>query len=232
MDNQKRLVIIPAFNEEENIVRTVEDIIQNAPSFDYVIINDYSWDRTAEICRAHRYNVVDLCINSGIGAAVQTGYMYALRYGYDCAIQVDGDGQHDAAFLEEMADVLAREDVDMVIGSRFLEKEGFQSTGVRRVGIRFFTWLIRLLTGKTITDPTSGMRIVNRRIIEMFAFDYPKDYPEPETAVTVLRRGCKIKEIPVRMKPRKGGTSSISLMRAVYYMTKVPLACFLAAIGK
>ena len=153
---KKRLVIIPAFNEVGSIERTVEDIKKNAPSFDYVIINDHSMDGTKELCDRLGYNMVTLSINSGIGAAVQTGYLYGHRFGYDYAIQIDGDGQHDAKFLEKMADVMEAEEINMLIGSRFIEGEGFQSTGLRRVGIHFFTWLIRLLTGKTITDPTSG----------------------------------------------------------------------------
>ena len=128
--------------------RTVEDIKKNAPSFDYVIINDHSMDGTKELCDRLGYNMVTLSINSGIGAAVQTGYLYGHRFGYDYAIQIDGDGQHDAKFLEKMADVMEAEEINMLIGSRFLEGEGFQSTGLRRVGIRFFTWLIRLLTGR------------------------------------------------------------------------------------
>ncbi len=228
---KKRLVIIPAFNEEGAILRTVRDIEEHAPSFDYVVINDHSYDGTGSILKKYQLNHVNLPINSGIGAAVQTGYLYAMRYGYECAIQVDGDGQHDAAFLEKMANVLENSDADMVIGSRFIEKNGFQSTGLRRVGIRFFTWLIKILTGATVTDPTSGMRIVDRKIIAIFAEDYPKDYPEPETAVTIVKRGGKILEIPVEMKARESGVSSISLRRSVYYMIKVPLACFMAAIG-
>ena len=224
------LVIIPAYNEAEAIEATVEDIRTNAASFDYVVINDCSVDKTGEICEKNGYNVVTLPVNSGIGAAVQTGYMYAARYGYDYAIQVDGDGQHDATFLEEMAAIIDRDKVQMLIGSRFLEKEGFQSTGMRRVGIRFFTRLIKRLTGTTITDPTSGMRIVDRTVIEYFAREYPKDYPEPETAVRILKRGGRIEEIPVRMKERQGGQSSISLGRSIYYMIKVPLACIMAAM--
>lgn len=228
---RNRLVIIPAFNEAGSIVHTVEDIRKNAPSFDYVVINDCSMDLTQELCEEHHYNVVTLPINSGIGAAVQTGYMYARRYGYEYAIQVDGDGQHDAHFLEEMADIMERDKLQMLIGSRFIEKEGFQSTGLRRFGIRYFTVLIRLLTGQTITDPTSGMRMVSREVICDFARDYPKDYPEPETAVSIIRKGYQVKEIPVRMKERSAGVSSISMKRSVYYMIKVSLACFMAAIG-
>ena len=219
MQRRNKLVIIPAFNEAGCIVNTIEDIRQNAPSFDYVVINDCSRDE------------VNLPINSGIGAAVQTGYMYAKRYGYEYAIQVDGDGQHDASFLEEMAEIIEHSDVNMLIGSRFIEKEGFQSTGLRRFGIRYFTALIRLLTRQTVTDPTSGMRIVDRNVINMFAEDYPKDYPEPETAVTVIKNGLTVREIPVRMKERQAGVSSISFKKSVYYMIKVSLACFMAAIG-
>ena len=225
---KKRLVIIPAFNEAKNIIKTVEDIKKNAPTFDYVIINDCSWDDTARLCERAGYNVIHLPLNSGIGAAVQTGYLYAKRYGYDCVVQVDGDGHHESTFLTEMADELEESGVNMIIGSRFLEKKGFQSTGLRRVGIRWFSLLIRVLTGRVITDPTSGMRMVNRDVINFFAEEYPKDYPEPETAITILMLGYTIREIPVRMKERAGGTSSISFKRAVYYMFKVTLACILA----
>lgn len=230
MERKRCLVIIPAYNEAGAIVGTVEDIKQNAKSFDYVIINDCSTDATGQICEEHGYNVVKLPVNSGIGAAVQTGYMYAARYGYDYAIQVDGDGQHDARFLEYMAEYIEKESVNMLIGSRFLEKEGFQSTGLRRVGIRYFTWLIKLLTGEIITDPTSGMRIVDRAVIEFFAREYPKDYPEPETVTQILKMGMKVKEIPVEMKERQSGVSSINMKRSVYYMIKVSLACLMAAL--
>ncbi len=229
---KKRLVIIPAYNEAGNIVNTVEDIKKNAPTFDHVIINDCSFDNTQQLCEEHGYNVVNLTINTGIGGAVQTGYLYAKRYGYDVAIQVDGDGQHDAHFLEVMADKLEAEDIDMLIGSRFIEKEGFQSSGLRRFGIRYFSILIKLFTRKTITDPTSGMRMANRRVIEYFAEEYPKDYPEPETVVTILKRGLNVVEMPVVMKERQAGVSSISAKRSIYYMIKVSLAVFMAAIGR
>ena len=147
-----------------------------------------------------------------------------MDHGYDMAVQVDGDGQHDPEFLEKMADYLEENQLDMVIGSRFIEKEGFQSSGLRRVGIRFFTRLIRILTGKEITDPTSGLRMIGKNVLEMFAKDYPKDYPEPESVVAVLMRGLKVEEIPVIMREREGGVSSISLKNSVYYMIKVPLA--------
>lgn len=226
-----KLVIIPAFNEAGCIVNTVNDIIENAPDFDYVVINDCSRDDTYKLCLEHGFNVVNLPINSGIGAAVQTGYLYAKRYGYNYAIQVDGDGQHDAAFLGTMARYMEEHGTGMLIGSRYIEKQGFQSSGLRRFGIKYFTVLIKILTGKRITDPTSGMRMVGRDIIEYFAEEYPKDYPEPETAVTIVKKGWSVEEIPVVMKERQAGTSSISPKRSIYYMIKVSLACIMAAIS-
>ena len=228
----KKLIIIPAYNEEANIEKTVEAILRESPDFDYVVINDCSKDKTKEICEKNRFNIVNLPINLGIGGAVQTGYKYALEYGYDIAVQVDGDGQHDPAFLEKMAEVLEKEKLDMVIGSRFIDKEGFQSSAMRRIGIKYFTALIKLLTGKTITDPTSGLRMIGKNIIELYASDYPKDYPEPESVVAVLRRGMKVKEIPVVMKSRQGGVSSINPSKSVYYMIKVTLAILVESIRK
>lgn len=226
----KKLIIIPAYNESENIVGTIEDIKENAPDFDYVVINDCSTDNTLQILKEHGYNYVSLPINLGIGGAVQTGYKYADKYGYDIAVQVDGDGQHDPAFLAKMADYLEEHDLDMVIGSRFIDKEGFQSSFMRRVGIVYFTGLIKLLTGKTITDPTSGLRLAGKKVIKLFAENYPKDYPEPETAVTAINQGMKIEEIPVIMRARQGGVSSITMKKSVYYMIKVTIAIIIEAL--
>lgn len=228
----KRLVIIPAYNEEGNLEKTINDITENAPGFDYVIINDCSTDNTLEMCRHHGFHYLNLPVNLGIGGAVQTGYRYAFYHGYDLAVQFDGDGQHSAAHLEDMAKVLEKSGADMVIGSRFIEKEGFQSSGLRRVGIRYFTMLIRLLTGKTITDPTSGMRMVNRKLLEKFTNEYPKDYPEPESVVTILSENYKVKEVPVIMNEREEGVSSISLRNSVYYMIKVSFAILIARMKK
>ena len=228
----KKLVIIPAYNEEGNIIKTVTDIKKNAPDFDYVIINDCSTDTTLEICREHGFHVIDLPVNMGIGGGVQTGYLYALRNGYDIAVQFDGDGQHNARYLNEMAQVLEQEKLDMVIGSRYIQRKGFQSSGIRRVGIRYFTALIKIVTGNRITDPTSGMRMVNREVIAQFAKQYPKDYPEPESVVTLLKRKKRVKEVPVEMNAREEGISSISAVNAVYYMIKVSLAIFFAVVRK
>lgn len=228
----KKLVIIPAYNEEGGIVKTVTDVVENAKDFDYVVINDCSKDNTLKICREHNFNVVNLPVNMGIGGGVQTGYMYAYRNGYDIAVQFDGDGQHNASYLTEMSEKLVKEQLDMVIGSRYIEKEGFQSSGMRRLGIRYFTGLIKLLTGKKITDPTSGMRMINRKIMKQFSEEYPKDYPEPESVVTILKEGAKVEEIPVKMNAREKGVSSISPSKSIYYMVKVSIAVLIAAIRK
>lgn len=228
----KKLVIIPAYNEKDSIVNTVKDIKDNAQGFDYIVVNDCSTDNTYDVCVENGLKVINLPLNLGIGGAVQTGYLYAFQNGYDIAVQFDGDGQHDAAYLNEMADYLVKNECDMVIGSRFIEKEGFQSSGLRRIGIKYFTGLIKLLTGKKITDPTSGMRMVNKKLLEKFTDEYPKDYPEPESVVTILAEKYKVTEIPVVMNEREEGVSSISLKNSVYYMIKVSFAILIARMKK
>lgn len=220
----KKLVIIPAYNEGGSIERSVADIRENAPGFDYVVVNDCSTDDTLSICREKHFNYINLPVNLGIGGAVQTGYLYACQKGYDVAVQFDGDGQHDAAYLQSMAEALTASGSDMVIGSRYIEREGFQSSGLRRVGIRYFSALIRLLTGARVTDPTSGMRMVNRDVMRIYAESYPKDYAEPESVAAILRMGKKVTEVPVIMRERAEGVSSIHGMKSVYYMVKVTLA--------
>lgn len=228
----KKLIIIPAYNESECIERTIQDIEKHAQGFDYLIVNDCSTDNTREICERNCFNLLNLPINLGIGGAVQTGYRYAWEHGYDMAVQFDGDGQHDASFLPQMSEAMVKEGADMLIGSRFIEKEGFQSSFIRRVGITYFTGLIKALTGKTITDPTSGLRMINRSVIEIFAKDYPKDYPEPESVVAVLRNKKRVKEIPVVMRERQGGSSSIGSVKSVYYMVKVTLAILVESLRR
>ncbi len=228
----KKLAIIPAYNESESIVKTIQVLQKDAPDFDYVIIDDCSTDNTWQICQDHGFHVLHLPANLGIGGAVQTGYVYAWRNGYDIAVQLDGDGQHNPSFLGFMAETLEKEGLDMVIGSRFIEKQGFQTSGMRRLGIRIILILIRLVTGTTITDATSGMRMCNRNVIEMFAKNYPKDYPEPESVTTILKKGKKVKEVPVIMNAREAGVSSISPLKSGYYMIKVSLAILIAGLTK
>ncbi len=222
---RKKIVIIPAFNEEQGIEMAVGGIIQLAPDYDYIVVNDCSTDHTLKICMEHGFHVVNLPINLGIGGAVQTGYRYAYDHGYEIAVQMDGDAQHDASFLAAMEKTLREENCDMVIGSRFIQKKGFQSNGIRRVGIHWFAGMTRVLFGQKISDATSGMRMCNRRAMALFVKDYPRDYPEPETVCRLLRHKLKVKEVPVVMRERVGGKSSLSSAKtSIYYMFKVTLA--------
>ena len=224
----RTLVIVPAYNEEQNIVKTILDIQTHQPAnTEYLVINDCSTDQTATVLKQAGANYLNLPINLGIGGGVQTGYRYAMEHGYDIAIQFDGDGQHDARYLKDLIAPLESGQADVVIGSRFIKKEGFQSTGLRRLGINFLSSLIHILCGVKVRDVTSGMRAVNRRMIEQFAVDYAQDYPEPEAILAAGLAGAKIEEVPVQMRERQGGVSSINPVRSVYYMIKVSLALIL-----
>jgi len=225
----KSIVIVPAYNEEHNLPGLLMSLKRDCPECDVVVVNDCSDDNTREICRKYGVNVIDLPVNLGIGGAVQAGYKYALYKGYDCAVQVDGDGQHDPKCIKMLLSEL-KKGADICIGSRFISGEGFQSSRMRRLGIRFFSILIRILTGHRITDPTSGFRALNRRAIKLFSADYPRDYPEPESLVNAAKHGLTIREIPVIMHPRARGRSSINSVRSVYYMIKVTLAIIITAV--
>lgn len=227
----RKLIIIPAYNESECIKNTVDNIVNKAPDFDYVVINDCSKDNTKEILENNRMNYVSGPINLGIGGAVQIGYKYALNNGYDIAIQMDGDGQHDVEYVRRLTDLIESGEADIVIGSRFIEKQGFQSSGMRRFGIKFLSGLIRLVCGTKVHDVTSGFRAVNRKYIELYAKEYPTDYPEPEAIVKASLTGAVIKEAPVIMKERETGISSITPFKSMYYMVKVSLAIILCRIS-
>lgn len=227
----RKLIIIPAYNEAKSLPNLIENIEKTLPDFDYVIINDGSWDGTKKIGNEEKWNIVHLPINSGIGVAVQTGYRYAWENDYDIAIQIDGDGQHDIRFLPEIVRPIEESKADVVIGSRFVAKEGFQSSGARRMGIRLLSVLIFVLTGEKVKDVTSGYRAANRKFISIFADDYSKDYPEPEAIVTVKMYRGRILELPVIMKEREHGNSSITLWKSVYYMLKVSLAIFVKRLS-
>lgn len=217
---KKLLIIIPAFNEEETILRTVT-AVRGATDADYLVINDGSTDGTGTILRRNGIPHLELPVNLGIGGAMQTGYKYAVRHGYDYALQLDADGQHNPGDIARLLQAMEAGDSDMVIGSRFVETTGYKGSRSRRAGIYYFYWLIRLLTGMRIKDPTSGFRLVNRRVMERFARDYPGDYPEVEVIVEMARLGYKLKEIRVEMKARQGGRSSITPVKSAYYMAKV-----------
>ena len=220
----KILVLIPCYNEEENIVSTVERLKSTCPQVDFLVINDCSTDHSADILHAHHYPFLDLPVNLGIGGGVQCGYQYAVHNGYDVTIQMDGDGQHDPAYLMEVVQPVLDGTYDMCIGSRFIKKEGFQTSFMRRVGIRFLSWLIHQLCGKRVLDVTSGFRACNARMTAYFARHYAIDYPEPEAILAASLAGFSVGEAPVIMRERQGGVSSIHSFKSAYYMIKVSLA--------
>ncbi|PRR70675.1 glycosyltransferase family 2 protein [Neomoorella humiferrea] len=218
------LAIVPAYNEEGNIDQVVKSIRRAQPEIDIVVVNDGSSDGTSRLARRAGATVLDLPVNLGIGGAVQTGYKYAEVHGYDVAVQIDGDGQHDPRDVTRLLEVLARGEADMVIGSRFVTDTGYQPPLDRKVGMKIFSFLISKIIRQPIRDTTSGYRAVNRRVIGLFAREYPTDYPEVEVLVLLHRYGFRIKEVPVTMAYRQSGSSSITLWRSIYYVAKVLLA--------
>ncbi|MGC9974386.1 MAG: glycosyltransferase family 2 protein [Gaiellaceae bacterium] len=222
----RRLAIVPAFNEEDSVGDVIEEIRGFDTALDVVVVDDGSSDRTAEVARAHRAHVVSLPFNLGIGAAVQTGFRYALANGFDLAVQVDADGQHDPSELPKLFSPLEAGKADLVIGSRFAGERAFRSSFMRRLGIRLFSLTVSAIARRRLTDATSGFRAVNRRGIALFAADYPHDYPEVEATVMVVKHRLRVSEVPVRMRERAAGRSSITALRAVYYIFKVLLALF------
>lgn len=220
----KILVIIPAYNEQANIGGVIKELQEAQPEADYLVVNDGSTDGTQQFLLQNSLSHVTLPINMGIGAAVQTGYLYAKENGYDIAIQMDGDGQHDPAYLGKLITAICNGEADMVIGSRFLKGEGFQSTKMRQAGISILRTLIRWLCGAQIMDATSGLRACNRDLICYFADNYAQDYPEPEAILAATQEGYKVKEVSVQMRERSNGTSSITGFKSAYYMIKVSLA--------
>jgi glycosyltransferase involved in cell wall biosynthesis len=223
------LAIVPAYNEDQIIAHTVGEILRFAPGFDVLVVDDGSDDATAAEAAAAGANVLRLPFNVGIGGAMQSGYIYALEHGYDVAVQVDGDGQHDPrAIAELLAHLRADPTLNMVTGSRFLQPSngGDRSSASRRAGIGIFARVVSRITRQRVTDPTSGFRMTDRTGIELFARDYPHDYPEVEAILLMHAHRLRSREVPVRMRPRTSGSSSISSLQPLYYMIKVLLAIF------
>lgn len=220
----KTLVIIPCYNESQNICQVVENLRAACPQVDYLVVNDCSTDNSVEILRAQGYNYLDLPVNLGIGGGVQCGYRYAREHGYDVTVQMDGDGQHDPAYLEAVIAPVAEGRLDMCIGSRFITKKGFQTSFLRRVGIRFLSGMIWLLTGRHVRDVTSGYRACGKALTNLFADQYAQDYPEPEAILRSVVAGYRVGEVPVVMAERQGGVSSIRAFKSIYYMIKVSLS--------
>lgn len=229
---QRILVIVPAFNEEESIGKVVEEVRTYLSYADVLVVNDGSTDLTSAKARAGKALVLDLPFNLGIGGTMQAGYRYAHEKIYDIAIQVDGDGQHDPQEIPKLLQGLKEKHGDMVIGSRFISDSKYKTSIMRRLGGGIFSRVISGIIKQRITDPTSGFRAANRKAIRLFALYYPQDYPEPEVLVLLSKSGLKIAEVPVRMKQRYSGESSITKIRAIYYMVKVLLAIFVDCFKK
>ena len=226
MQANHKIVIIPAFNEEKNLPNVLSELKEYDPSLSIVVVDDGSTDRTAQVARKLHVNVLELPFNLGIGGAVQTGLKYAYKNGFEIAIQVDADGQHIASEIEKLLGAL-QEGYDVVIGSRFIEESNYHSSLMRNVGIKIIALVNSFILGKKITDNTSGFRAFNRRAISFLSRHYPVDYPEPETIIILGRSGFRMKEVPVKMRQRLSGESSIGTIASIYFMIKVLLAIFI-----
>ncbi len=228
----KTLIIIPAYNEEKCIKKVVDNVMEVNNNVDVLVVNDGSKDDTLIEAKKTKAKVLNLPFNLGIGGAVQAGYLYAYKNNYDVAIQLDGDGQHNPKYIEEMVNIIKENKAEMVIGSRFIEETGYNQTFARMFGIRIIRVIMKIFTGKKIFDPTSGYRAVNKRIIKKFSENYPYDYPEPDTNMRLLKEKVQIMEIPVEMHNRETGKSSITPLKSIYYMIKVTLAMLICVIEK
>ena len=227
MTDLRRVAIVPAFNEAQIVGRVIDELMAQDAELDVVVIDDGSVDATAEVAREHGAIVLRLPFNLGIGGAVQTGFRYAFEHGYDIAVRVDGDGQHDPSQLGRVVAPVLADEADIAVGSRFVgEGDGYRSSRSRRVGIRLLALVVSRIVGRRVTDTTSGFQALNRRGIALFAHDYPHDYPEVEATVMVSRHRLRAIEVPVTMRERSSGRSSITAVRSVYYMLKVLLAIF------
>jgi glycosyltransferase involved in cell wall biosynthesis len=218
------LIILPAFNEEATLGDVVLGIQRSLPQADILVVNDGSTDATEAISRSNGVILLNHPYNMGIGATMQTGFLYALSAGYDMAVQIDADGQHSPEFLPSLLQPLFEKKCNLVIGSRYLSDGGFKSTLPRKMGIRFFSGLVWLFTGKKATDPTSGFRALDRKVLELFSKEYPSDYPEVEALISAHKQGLTFQEVETIMRHRQGGTSSIGILSAFYYMVKVSLS--------
>ena len=236
MKKNKILLIIPAYNEADGILDVIKKVEEYqtkcAYDLDYLVINDGSTDNEEAVLIKNNINHVELVCNLGIGGAVQTGYIYALREGYDIAVQFDGDGQHDINSLSKLVDPIIEGKADFTVGSRFVldSDSEFKSSGARQLGIKILSNLIRILTGVNIKDVTSGYRAGNRRIIEQFVDRYPSQYPEPESYMYLIAKNCRIEEVGVKMFERETGKSSISIINSASYMINVSLSIIIASL--
>jgi glycosyltransferase involved in cell wall biosynthesis len=228
----KRIAIVPAFNEERNIGRVLDELRALDPGLDIVVVSDGSTDGTVEVAQARGARVIRLPFNLGIGGAVQTGFRYAWEEGYELAVRLDGDGQHDPAELPALVAPVIAGEADLVVGSRFVSGGGYRSSAARRVGIRILALVVSAIARQRLTDPTSGFQAANRKVIGVYAADLPHDYPEVEGMVMAIKHRIRLVEVPVRMRERQHGRSSIGAFASVYYMVKILLALFVDLFRK
>jgi hypothetical protein len=225
-DGLRRIAIVPAYNEERNVARVIDELHAFDPGLDVVVVSDGSHDRTAEVAAEHGAHVVELPFNLGIGAAVQTGFKYAHVNGYDLVVRCDGDGQHIPSELPKVLGPVLAGEADIAVGSRFAGTDGYRSSATRRVGIHMLALIVSAIARQRVTDTTSGFQALNRKALDLFAADYPHDYPEVESMVMTIKHQLRLCEVPVSMREREHGESSITALRSVYYMAKVMVALF------
>ena len=228
----RRVAIVPGYNEEGSIGAVIDEIRAVDPEIEIVVVDDGSRDRTAEAAASRGARVLQLPFNLGIGGAVQTGYRFAHEHGFDLALRVDGDGQHDPAQFAVLAGPVLSGHADIAVGSRFIGRKGYRSSRSRRLAIRVLAWTVTLIVGGRVTDPTSGFQVANRRAIALYAAYYPNDYPEVDATVLAAKAGLRRAEVPVEMRERSAGRSSIGAVRSVYYMVKVMLAVLVAVFRR
>ncbi len=234
MNESKTLIIVPSYKEEANIVRVLQGLEKHAPGIDVLIIVDGSKDRTAEIVSFNDYDSIVHPFNMGYGVAIQTGYKYAVRNGYDFVVQVDGDGQHDPKYIKLMIEALLSSESDVVIGSRFLEGGSYDVPIARKLGIKFFSKIASIITGQKISDSTSGFQVLNRKAFNFFskAENFPYDYPDADTIITLIFAKFKVKEIPVIMYDRMNGVSMTTGLMSIFYIIKMLISILITVLRK
>jgi glycosyltransferase involved in cell wall biosynthesis len=226
------LVIVPAHNEEESLPATLAELRQRSPGLDVLVVDDGSRDRTAQVAREHNVPVVSHAVNLGVGGALQTGFCWALRHGYDVGVQLDADGQHDPGCLQALLEPVLQGACDVSIGSRYVARSGYRAPLARRLGMMLFSSVVRLTVGQRITDTTSGFRAYDRKVMEICQHDFPKDFPDAPLLIDLARRGFRLAEVPVEMRTREAGRSFYTLSKSLYYPYKNMLASLMVLLKR
>jgi glycosyltransferase involved in cell wall biosynthesis len=232
MSGPRVLIIVPALNEEESLPVTLDELARKAPGRAVLVVDDGSRDRTPEVARARGAQVVSHAVNLGVGAALQTGFRWALRQGYDIGVQLDADGQHDPAYLDALLAPVVAGTCDVSIGSRYVAQSGYRAPLARRLGMMLFSGVVRVTVGQRITDTTSGFRAYDREVMEICQHDFPKDFPDAPLLIDLARRGFRLAEVPVEMRAREAGRSFYTLGKSLYYPYKNMLASLMVLLKR